>query len=148
MQLKYGGERKVFIFNKIIIKIPYTWKGWLSNINEIYNWHTYKDLKYIMCPILFHDLLGIFIIMRKANQDNLKEYENYLNTVMNKHKVIYDNIKYPHPVLNDTHYSNLGVYEGKLVKIDYGNWFWLYNIYVDIKNKLNNIRRKIIWIKN
>jgi len=148
MQLKYGGERKVFIFNKIIIKIPYTWKGWLSNINEIYNWHTYKDLKYIMCPILFHDLLGIFIVMRKANQDNLKEYENYLNTVMNKHKVIYDNIKYPHPVLNDTHYSNLGVYEGKLVKIDYGNWFWLYNIYVDIKNKLNNIRRKIIWIKN
>ena len=148
MQLKYGGGRKVFIFDKIVIKIPYTWKGWLSNINEIYNWHTYKDLKYIMCPILFHDLLGIFIVMRKANQDNLKEYENYLNTVMNKHKVIYDNIKYPHPVLNDTHYSNLGVYEGKLVKIDYGNWFWLYNIYVDIKNKLNNIRRKIIWIKN
>jgi len=145
MQLKYGGERKVFIFDKIVIKIPYTWKGWLSNVNEIYNWHTYKELRYIMCPILFHDLLGIFIVMRKANQDNLKEYENYLNTIMNKHKVIYDNTEYPHPVLNDKHHSNLGVYEGKLVKIDYGNWYWLYNIYVDIKNKLNNIRRKIIW---
>ena len=82
--------------------------------------------------------------MRKANQDNLKEYENYLNTVIDKHKVIYDNIEYPHPVLNDKHYSNLGVYEDKLIKIDYGNWFWLYNIYVDIKNKLNDIRRKII----
>jgi len=137
MQIKYGGERKVFIFDKIVIKIPYTWKGWLSNINEIYNWHMYKELKYIMCPIVFHDLLGLFIIMRKANQDDLKKYDNYLNIVKSKHKIIYDNIEYPHPVLNDIHYSNLGVYKDNLVKIDYGNWYWLYNIYVDIKNKLN-----------
>jgi len=141
MQLKYGGERKVFIFDKIVIKIPYTWKGWLSNINEIYNWHMYKELKYIMCPILFHDLLGLFIIMRKANQNNLKKYDNYLNMVKSKHKIIYDDIEYSHPVLNDIHYSNLGMYKGSLVKIDYGNWYWLYNIYVDIKNKLNDIRR-------
>ena len=97
----------------------------------------YKELKYIMCPIVFHDLLGLFIIMRKANQDDLKKYDNYLNIVKSKHKIIYDNIEYPHPVLNDIHYSNLGVYKDNLVKIDYGNWYWLYNIYVDIKNKLN-----------
>ena len=100
----------------------------------------YKELKYIMCPILIHDLLGMFIIMRKANQDDIKEYDTYLNILRNKHKIIHDNIEYPHPVLNDIHYSNLGVYKGSLVKIDYGNWYWLYNIYVDIKNKLS-IRR-------
>jgi len=53
MQIRYGGERRVFIFKNIVVKMPYTFKGWLSNINELYNWHKYKELKYFMCLLYF-----------------------------------------------------------------------------------------------
>ena len=40
------------------------------------------------------------------------------------------------PVFNDIKRNNFGLLDGKLVKIDYGNDYWLYNVWIDIKNKL------------
>jgi len=82
--------------------------------------------------IVFHDLFGIFVIMKKAKYYNSK-FDIHLKEIINKHKIVYNSIEYPHPVLNDIHQSNLGIYNDKLVKIDYGNWYWLYNVYIDIK---------------
>lgn len=38
----------------------------MSNKIEITNWKKYKELRNIMCPIVFHGFCGLMIIMKKA----------------------------------------------------------------------------------
>lgn len=124
MWILKGTMRRVFVFKNIVIKIPLNLKGYLANMNEIYNWYKYKQYKEYLCPIIFHDLLGLMLVMKRVQPVyDLDEYDISF-------------MDYTIPVFNDIKRNNFGLLNGKLVKIDYGNDYWLYNVWIDIKNKL------------
>lgn len=133
MKIESGSYRIVFMFKNCVIKIPKMYKTFLgkdynahkrislkyflqgiaSNKKEIYKWHTFKDMRNVMCPILVHDILGLFLIMKRANTfttDNLKEF----NDMLEKYK--------KHPVFEDAKTDNIGVLKNKIVLIDYGGF--------------------------
>lgn len=128
MYILNGTMRRVFIFKDIVIKIPLNIKGYLANINEIHNWYKYKSYRKYLCPIVAHDLLGLVIIMKRVQPiESLDDYDiGFMGNMI-------DNV---HPVFNDIKECNFGLLNGKLVKIDYGNDYWLYNVWIDIKNKI------------
>lgn len=143
MRKDKGSYRKVFIFDKlnIVVKLPkayvekisknnreyneYKFKyfidGWKSNIYEILNWHKNyfnQKLKDFLCPIVFHDLLGLVIVMRKADvfQNSKTMNENEKEYVMTMTETYKNN-----PIMNDCQPCNLGIYKNRVVKIDYGD---------------------------
>lgn len=133
---RFGSYRKVFIFKNIVIKIPRDILGMLVNMNEIYNWHHYKKLRQFLCPIIFHDLLGLIIIMKKADIPSDTKYNNnYLREFRDR----FISEDFVHPIANDIKLYNFGILNNSIVKIDYGNDYWLYNIFIGIRNKINNI---------
>jgi len=134
MHILKGTMRRVFIFKNIVVKIPLNIKGYLANINEIHNWYKYKSHREYLCPIKLHDLLGYVVIMKRVQP--IKSLEDYDTSFLG------DMIYNVHPVFNDIKENNFGLLNGKLVKIDYGNDYWLYNVWIDIKNKLYKIRIK------
>jgi len=124
MIIKQGRYRKVFIFDSFVIKIPKSFFGYLANIDEIYSWYKYKDLKCFMCSILFHDPIGLIICMKKANKFTKKLLNSEeLNNIIEKY--------HPNPVLDDIHEDNFGIIDGKIVKIDWGRDYWLHNLAID-----------------
>ena len=128
MWILKGTMRRVFILKNIAIKIPLNIKGYLANINEIHNWYKYKQCKEYLCPIIFHDLLGFIVVMKRVQPVyDLDEYDISF-------------MDYTIPVFNDIKRNNFGLLDGKLVKIDYGNDFWLYNVWIDIKNKFKQFK--------
>lgn len=133
MKIKYGSYRKVFIFNKFVIKIPINFNGWLCNINEIYNWYKYKEHRDIICPIILHDILGLLIIMSKANPITKEQYKSYDKRGSKFYNKFYEN-NFRHPIIQDMNENNLGVYKNKIVKIDYGNYWWIKNLFVNLKS--------------
>lgn len=123
-----GTMRRVFVLKNIAIKTPLNFKGYLANINEIHNWYKYKLYREHLCPIIFHDLLGFVVIMKRVQPVyDLDEYDISF-------------MDYTIPVFNDIKTNNFGLLDNKLVKIDYGNDYWLYNVWVDIKNKLKKYK--------
>lgn len=114
----------MFIFKNIVVKTPLNIKGCLANMNEIYNWHKYKEFRKYLCPIICHDLLGVIIFMKRVQP--VYSFNNYDMSFIN----------YRHPIFNDIKENNFGLLSEKLVKIDYGNDYWLYNVWIDIKNKI------------
>jgi len=124
MLIKQGRYRKVFIFNSFVIKIPKSFTGYLSNIDEINSWYRYKELKWFMCPILFHDPICLIIFMKKADviTNDLLDGEE-LNNIIDKYPL--------HPVLDDIHKDNFGIINERIVKIDWGRDYWLHNLAID-----------------
>lgn len=129
MYILNGTMRRVFIVKDIVIKIPLNINGWLANINEIHNWYKYKSYRQYLCPIMAHDLLGVVVVMKRVQP--IKSLDGYDTSFIGD---IIDNV---HPVFNDIKECNFGLLNGKLVKIDYGNDYWLYNVWIDIKNKIH-----------
>ena len=121
MEVKRGSTRLVFIFNKIVIKIPNNQEyrlflnGILSNLRE----KTFSTMnRNDLAKVKFCDKLGLFLIMEKAQEldiDNMDwlKFEEYLIKIYKD-----DNLK--DFMLSDSKPSNWGYINNNLVKIDYG----------------------------
>lgn len=131
MWILKGTMRRVFVFKNIAIKIPLDTKGYLANINEIHNWYKYKQYKEHLCPIIFYDLLGFIVVMKRVQP--VYDLDKYDISFMH----------YSIPVFNDIKRNNFGLLDGKLVKIDYSNDYWLYNVWIDIRNKLIEYKERL-----
>lgn len=115
--------------SNIVIKIPRNLKGWLSNINEVYTYKTHarKDL---LCPIILQDPFRLFVVMKRAKP--LYQFTDEENLLI-ENVFLKDEI-----LLNDIKENNFGRLNGKMIKVDYGRDFWLYNFLIDIKSKFKN----------
>lgn len=130
MIIRRGLYRRVLVFNTYVLKLPRNLKGWLTNINEIYRFYRYKKYNHLLCPILFHDIFGFFIVMPRVLI--------YTETDIDEDVIQENFIQYPdiNVLYDDSHIENFGIYKGSLVKIDYGVSYWIYNTIIDIKNKV------------
>lgn len=121
MKIKRGSTRLVFIFNKIVIKIPNNQEyrlflnGILSNLRE----KRFSSMgRNDLAKVKFCDNLGLFLVMEKAQEldiDNMDwlEFEEHL-----RERYKDDNLK--DFILPDSKPSNWGYIGNNLVKIDYG----------------------------
>lgn len=132
MLIKRGRYRIVFISSKFVLKLPRNFTGILVNLNEYYNYIQYRDLRTIIART-YVSVFGLLNIMEKANTTIINDQQ--LDTFI---RLVSYNM--PHPLLDDLHFNNLGIINDKIIKLDYGNHYWLYNFMLDIKNKLNDWR--------
>jgi len=108
MKMKFGSTRFVFVFNKFVIKFPIPvyrrcLYGLLSNIEENYKYHNKNEG--IFCPIYFCFPLGLFLIMKKAEEITKDEFS-----------------KLP-PIFSineDFYLPNIGKIENNYYYVDYG----------------------------
>jgi len=125
MLFKKGSFRTVLVLNNIVIKFPRNLKGILVNINEYYNWLRYKDLRHLLAPT-YISIFGIINISKAVElRVNHKDLDRFCSKVGNL---------IPHPILSDISLNNIGLLNGRVVKLDYGNDFWISNIFYKIKN--------------
>lgn len=111
-----GVTRIVFEFDKVVVKIPnFTcqWNhfltGLLANMNEAKTWEISKSNQgdYLLCPVVWASWGGWVLIMKKAVQCELDEQINYNEWLL-------------YGFGGDDQPYNYGHYEGRIVKIDYG----------------------------
>lgn len=122
MQIKCGSRRIVFLFKKIVVKIPYlfNWVSFVSGIQEnLYERYWYCPDSYFLYSdflsrILWSDKLGLLIIMEKVDTE-LKP-ESYRED----YKKLYD-LTYGLLFRRDMREDQVGYnQQGKLVFCDYG----------------------------
>jgi hypothetical protein len=125
MRIELGVTRRVFIFNKFVVKIPSTKEyklflnGILANLQEKQRSGQHPDL----ASVLWCDPLGLFLFMEKADavgypgwfEDEM--WGPFQEMLAEKYKD--DDLK--EFLLSDPKPSNWGYIGDKLVKIDYGN---------------------------
>jgi hypothetical protein len=135
MRIYTGSYRLVFISKNYAFKIPnafsrklddhnneyiemsykYFKQGLLSNKKEISNWKRNKDMRHILCPIVFH-IFGFLIVMKKANSFDRKN-----ELMVSKYKELIEKYK-NHVLLEDIKLENIGSLNNKIVIIDYGGF--------------------------
>lgn len=125
MKIKRGCTRIVFIFEKVVVKIPnftYHWnnflKGLISNMTErdIWRWNSgqyEKGLSHLLCPVLWSMRGGFLIVMKRAETDVFEKLE--------------EDISFYGPWIEagfggDDKVDNYGILNGTVVKIDYGQY--------------------------
>lgn len=122
MQIKKGITRIVFIFDKIVIKIPnfHTWKqmlnGFLANMNE----REFNKINHIgLAKVYFSSIYGFFLIMEKA--DEIIDIDEYKFRVIINKKYKFDELS--DFILSDLKKDNFGYRKNTktIIKIDYGN---------------------------
>lgn len=112
--MKKGTTRIVFLIGNFVIKMPRfnSWKiflrGILANIDENM-WYKNSPLewKLKMCPTLF-TLAGFLLIAKRAKEITEEDYKNI-------------NIDYFKPIPCDFKKQNFGIYNERIVLIDYAD---------------------------
>lgn len=122
MKIKRGSTRLVFIFKKIVIKIPNNQeyrlflKGMSANLRE-------KSFSKIgrgdLCKVRFCDKLGLFLIMERAQELDVKDIDWLKFREQLEERYKNDDLK--DFLLSDSKPSNWGYINNNLVKIDYGS---------------------------
>jgi hypothetical protein len=117
-----GVTRIVFVFENVVVKIPNflgKWEhflyGLIGNVNEKKTWRYNsgkfeKGTSHLLCPVSWCSWGGWVLVMKKAKTLTEREWEEmpYFADEHRKH------------FLGDDTISNYGIFEGRLVKIDYG----------------------------
>lgn len=119
MKIRCGTKRIVFIFNKIVIKLPKInryesfIRGILENIVEGKLSGLHEDL----CKVIYCNRFGLFSIMEKANPipDDIDRFD-FLEMLENKYK----NDLCKDILLSDFTPENYGYINDRIVKVDYG----------------------------
>ncbi len=116
MQIKSGATRTVFIFRKVVIKLPNPkkWRlflyGLLANMQE----KEFSKLQHIkLCPVLFGFPGGFFIVMKKAEPLTTEQY----NSIDFASWIECNNMFIP---VEDKQ-SSFGLLNGNIVAVDYGS---------------------------
>ena len=118
MKLKYS-TRVVLVFNRFVIKIPISRRGYLQGKNEKILYNKYKHLN--LLGALQYECLGV-VIMQKYNQ---------LLELKDQHV---QEVKLSIPVLNIdncdlNNIENWGVHNDKPILIDYGLTEYISTLY-------------------
>jgi hypothetical protein len=133
MTIKFNGcTRVVFVFRNVVVKIPKPWiwnhflHGIISNINEnrTWKWNSGKyerGYSYLLCPVLWCSLGGWILVMKRADT----------SVPVGRFECVEHVDQFP----GDDTESNYGVFEGRLVKIDYGQ--------LDLPMKLERVFKKV-----
>ena len=120
MKIKQGATRKVFVFKKVVVKIPTIIEyrlflnGILANLQE----KSFSGIHSDLAKVKFCDKLGLILIMEKV--DVLSNDINWLD-FNNSLKEKYKNDKLKDFLLSDCKPSNWGYINNHLVKVDYGD---------------------------
>lgn len=117
-----GTTRKVYIFKNFVIKLPCNSKGILANLREKYisklntTYWNRKDL----AKVKFCDILGLFLIMEKAERINYNSIDwfDFIEVIEGK----YNDDVLRDLMLSDSNITNWGYINKQLAKIDYGNY--------------------------
>ena len=120
MKLKRGATRCVFVFKRWVIKIPRlrSWRnflqGLLANQQETLFWRDLGIYQYLgrFCPVLFSIWGGFMVIMPYARPLTNREWHKL------DYKEFINQPDFQIPV--EDKYSSFGVYEERVVAIDYG----------------------------
>lgn len=120
MRIEKGSTRIVFIFNKLVIKMPnllvqydHFLYGLLANINERKMSGKHKDL----AKVFYGNKFGFILIMEKAEViSNDINWDKFKDSLFK----IYQNDELREFMLSDYKPSNWGYIQNRLVKIDYG----------------------------
>lgn len=119
MKIELGATRRVFVFNKFVIKIPNTQQydlflsGILANLQEKLWTGSHPDL----AKVHWCGFLGLVLIMEKTVPLWRDDWEVFTAELEDKYKD--DELK--DFMLSDCKPSNWGYVGDHLVKIDYGN---------------------------
>jgi hypothetical protein len=111
-----GATRIVFLTKKHAIKVPRvdSWKTFLTGLLANLQERTFSTTGWEeLCPVIFADPLGIFVIMPKADPLDSRtfrclDYDNFVNK-----------IDYVVPVENKI--DSFGFLDNKVVAVDYGS---------------------------
>jgi hypothetical protein len=115
--IKRGATREVFIFKRFVVKIPSfrSWRlflhGILANLQE----KTFSGAHPMLMPVLFC-LAGFILVMPKCEQV-FEQEELLLIEALDKQK----NDDWYGFLESDFKPMNFGIYNGQVVKIDYGD---------------------------
>jgi hypothetical protein len=120
MYIRDGVTRKVFIFSKVAIKIPTfrSWELFLSGILANLQEKKFSGTHPMLLPVLF-SFAGLINIMPACEKTfATEEDEQIIDATLEQYKD--DNLF--EFLQSDCHPANFGIYENKIVKVDYGNY--------------------------
>lgn len=103
---KKGAFRLVFMFRKFVIKIPrikYGYKFFLQGIISNLSEKEWSGFDKRLCPVIYCNSFGLVLIMKKA-----QPYDGFIN------------FKEFEDLPLDPHNDNFGIYNNRLVLVDYG----------------------------
>jgi hypothetical protein len=117
VSLKRGAMRLVFLTKRYVLKVPRASAlsdGLRANRTERQTWKTTRHEN--LCPIIWGDACGFFVVMIRARCLTDKEFGEFL---------MQDALIESNPFASDHgggdfKQSNFGVLKGRIVKIDYG----------------------------
>lgn len=121
IKIEYGSTRTVFVLKHFVIKIPTNKEyrlflhGVLANLQEKRWSGKHSDL----AKVIFCDILGLFLIMQKAEILDNSDYTSIWLQCELERKYKDDDLK--EFLMSDSKPSNWGYINNHLVKIDYGN---------------------------
>jgi hypothetical protein len=126
MVVKRGATRIVFVFKKVVLKVPNTQgyelflNGILANLQEKkFSRGCDRD---DLAKVKSCDPLGLFLVMEKADTFDLYELQNMdFERFSDYLEETYKDDDMKEFMLSDPKPSNWGYINGKLVKIDYGD---------------------------
>lgn len=132
MQIKVGLYKRVFIFNKIVIKVPRIKQGIGAILSEQYGYiKTPKKYKQYLLPIYFIPFIPI-TIQRKVEICS----DDMLDIICDKFlKIIGEGVS--SEIFYDIKPCNFGYYKGDIVKIDYDFIYYIHNYKILFKERLN-----------
>lgn len=118
-----GVTRIVLEFKTVVVKIPnftcqwdHFLRGLIANMDEGQTWKWNsgpynKGTSYLLCPVVWFSWGGWILVMKKAKPLTVEQWKE--NTYhIDQHKEHFP---------GDDTVSNYGIYEGRLVKIDYAS---------------------------
>lgn len=123
MQIKEGATRIVFVFDRIVVKIPtiFDYKrflcGLLANLEERL-WSGYHaDLAKVICS----SRIGLYVVMERAEEVTDMTDDELWKVLCDRYKEKAEDDFEKVFLLSDCKASNWGRISGRLVKIDYGD---------------------------
>lgn len=127
MEVRYGLYKRVFIFNKIVIKTPKSFT--IDSIQALY-WEqlnyifSSKKVKKLLLPVYFIPFIPILIQIKTKISKRRRDVYNFIR-IIKKNRLS----MFKYEVLHDIKCDNLGWYKGRLYKIDYDSNYRLYNLW-------------------
>ena len=114
--IKKGDSRVYLFLGNYVWKFPNIFKGWSSFLRAMIE--NLNERKLInggwncLCPIVFSDILGLLVIMKRAESISAETYVDYKlsNYLIDQHLQNYVADKV----------SSFGLYKGRIVVVSYG----------------------------
>lgn len=136
-----GLFKNVYVYDKWVIKLPRFFNR--DCLARVYAEHfnyiiTKPKVKKYLLRIWFIPFIPITFQRKVKVIRKQRQVDFFVRTLHNDKISIYEN-----EVLQDLKCDNLGMYKGKIVKIDFDATYVLHNIKVDIKLFIKKLKKEI-----